>query len=105
MRYRPLARSAPPVVGVFLNLARCFTQRRSLQIAQSFLCQRLQATRRDVFLNLAVPQGTVKLGEPRSKFSEFSGGKSANSVLDLSNGAHTTKSTSLGQQGATGGNG
>ncbi|MBI3698115.1 MAG: hypothetical protein HY238_25180 [Acidobacteria bacterium] len=72
------------------------------QIAPGFICQRIETTRRDIFLNLAVPQGTVKLGEPRPKFSEFPGGKSANGILDLSDCAHATKFTSPDECGATG---
>ena len=41
------------------------------QIAQGLICQRIETTCRDIFFDLAIPQGTVKLGEPRSKFSEF----------------------------------
>ena len=59
------------------------------------LRQRIQTTRGDIFLNLAVPPSSVKLGEPRPKCCESGRGKPANGILDLSNRAHVGKLTPL----------
>jgi hypothetical protein len=65
------------------------------QIGQGFVRKRIETTRGGIFLNLAVPPSTVKLGEPRPERAEFRGGKSANGILDLPNRAHITKLTPL----------
>jgi len=61
------------------------------QILQGFICQRVETTRGNILLNLAVPLGAVILGEPPSKLREFAGGKPADRVLNLFDGAHGTK--------------
>jgi hypothetical protein len=63
------------------------------QIIQGFVSQRIESTGSDIFLNLAVPSGSVQLGEPRPKCGEFLRGKPANSILDLFKRAHKTKFT------------
>jgi len=65
------------------------------QIVQGFVRRRIETARGGIFLNLAVPPSSVKLGEPRPEHGEFRGGKSANGVLDLPNRAHVTKLTPL----------
>jgi hypothetical protein len=72
------------------------------QIGQGLLCQRVKTTRRDIFLNLTVPQDSVKLGEPPSKRGQLLGRKPANGILDLLDCAHAAKSTSLSEWDATG---
>jgi len=67
------------------------------QIVQGFVGQRIETTRGDIFLNLAVPCGSVQLGDPRPKCGEFLRGKPANGILDLFNRAHATKLTSPGR--------
>jgi len=71
------------------------------QIPQGLLCQRVKTTRRDIFLNLTVPQNTVKLGEPPAKHSQLLGGKPANGIFDLFDCAHAAKSTSPTEWDAT----
>ena len=41
------------------------------QIAQGFICQRVETTRRYIFLDLAVPQDTIKLGKPPPEFGKL----------------------------------
>jgi len=66
------------------------------QIVQGFVGQRIEMARGDIFLNLAVPGGSVQLGEPRPKCGKFLRGKLANGILDLFNRAHTTNFTPPG---------
>jgi len=75
------------------------------QIAQGFIRQRVESTHRDIFLNLAVPQVTVELGEPPPKFVELLGGKLTNGTLDLLDFAHALELTSRTKWGATGAGG
>lgn len=67
------------------------------QIVQGSFRQRVETTGGGVFLDLVVPRGGVKLGEPHPKCGEFRRRKPANGVLDFSYRTHLTQLTPLGR--------
>jgi hypothetical protein len=60
-----------------------FTATACSQIGESFVRHRIQSTRGDIALDLAVPLRGVEFGKPRPKCGKFGGGEPQNSVLDF----------------------
>ena len=57
-------------------------------IQQGLTRQRVQAARRHVFLEFAIPRSRVEFREPLAKFGKFSLGQPSNRAGDLCNGRH-----------------
>jgi hypothetical protein len=58
-------------------------------LLQCFVSQRVETTRKNILLKLAVPHAGIELGEPGAERCQVLGRELTNRVLDLLNAAHS----------------